>query len=69
MGETDVMSTAELPAISAPARRALATIGVTRLADLIGHSRADLLAIHGFGPKALTMVEAELRAHGLPLPR
>lgn len=66
MGKTDVMSTDELPAMGAPARRALASIGVNRLSDLVGHSRAELTALHGFGPKALAILDDELARHRLP---
>ena len=66
MGETNVMSTDELPAIGAPARRALASIGVNRLSDLVGHSRAELTALHGVGPKARAILDAKLAKHRLP---
>ena len=46
----------ELPAIGAPATRALAAIGVTKLSQLEGRSEAELLALHGFGPKALRLL-------------
>lgn len=46
----------EFPKIGAPATRALASIGVTRRSQLAGHSEQDLLALHGFGPKAIRML-------------
>jgi len=46
----------ELPAIGAPATRALAAVGVTKLSELAGRSEADLLALHGFGPKAMRIL-------------
>ena len=42
-----------LPQIGAPATRALAALGITRLADLTHHRSEDLLALHGVGPKAV----------------
>jgi hypothetical protein len=54
----------DLPPIGAPATRALAAIGVTRLEHLVGRSRVELLALHGFGPRALQILEAALAAHG-----
>jgi hypothetical protein len=52
------------PGVSKPAQRALASIGVTRLAQLTHHTRHELLALHGFGPKALTILERALAADG-----
>jgi hypothetical protein len=49
---TDEPKGAELPKISVPATRALASAGVTRLEDLTSHRSADLLELHGMGPKA-----------------
>jgi hypothetical protein len=56
----------ELPrALGKPATRALAAHGVTRLDQVTGHTRAELLALHGVGPKAIGTLEAELHARGL----
>lgn len=57
----------ELPKISAPATRALASAGITSLRDLVGRSRADVAALHGMGPKALGILAAALAEHGLAL--
>lgn len=57
----------ELPKISAPATRALASVGITTLGDLAGRSRADLAALHGMGPKALGILADALAEHGLAL--
>ena len=61
------MSRDDLPRIGAPATRALASIGVTRLDQLIAHSADELLALHGFGPRALRILEEALDAFGLSL--
>jgi hypothetical protein len=61
------MSADDLPAIGAPATRALAAIGVTRLSQLPDHTAAELLALHGFGPRALRILEDALDAAGLSL--
>ncbi|HEY9225637.1 MAG TPA: hypothetical protein VIP11_03250 [Gemmatimonadaceae bacterium] len=59
-------STSELPrGVSKPAQRALASIGVTRLAQLTRHRREELLALHGFGPKALRELERAMAELGL----
>jgi len=64
MEETRVSD--ELPKIGAPATRALSQIGVTRLSQLAHHSEAELLALHGFGPKALRILSAALADAHLP---
>ncbi|GAA0798187.1 DNA-binding protein [Spirilliplanes yamanashiensis] len=48
-----------------PARRALAAVGLRELAQVAGRSRAELLAIHGVGPRALDAIEAALAERGL----
>jgi predicted Fe-Mo cluster-binding NifX family protein len=57
----------DLPRIGAPATRALASIGVRRLSQLVDHSEAELLALHGFGPRALRMLNQALDTAGLSL--
>ena len=57
----------DLPKIGAPATRALASIGVTQLEQLDGRSRADLLALHGFGPRALRILDEAMAARGMSL--
>ena len=54
----------DLPSIGAPATRALASIGVTRLSQLVDYREADLLQLHGFGPRALRMLDEALRESG-----
>jgi DNA-directed RNA polymerase alpha subunit len=56
-----------LPRIGAPATRALAAIGVTKLSQLVDHSEDELLALHGFGPRALRILEEALESAGLSL--
>ncbi|MFO7169919.1 MAG: DNA-binding protein [Chloroflexota bacterium] len=56
----------DLPAkISSPARRALTAAGYTRLEQLTRVSEAELLKLHGMGPKALRLLREELAARGL----
>lgn len=57
----------ELPRIGAPATRALAAVGITELRELDGHTRDELLALHGMGPKAMRLIEEALTEHGLGL--
>jgi hypothetical protein len=54
-----------LPKIGAPATRALAAIGVTRLSQLTSHRAEDLLALHGFGPRAAALLRVALGERGL----
>lgn len=56
----------DLPAtLAAPARRALASVGYTSLAQLSGASEAELLELHGMGPKAISQLRQALAAQGL----
>jgi len=54
-----------LPQIGAPATRALAAQGITRLADLTHHRSEDLLALHGVGPRAIRILTAALGDQGM----
>jgi hypothetical protein len=58
------MSDVDLPKIGAPATRALAAIGITRLDDVADRTEAELLALHGFGPRALRILIEALAARG-----
>lgn len=58
------MAATDLPKIGAPATRALNSIGVTRLAQLADRSEAELLGLHGFGPRALGIIREALAAEG-----
>ena len=58
------MSEVDLPRIGAPATRALVAIGITRLEDVADRSEADLLALHGVGPRALRILNEALAARG-----
>lgn len=56
----------DLPAkLGAPARRALAAAGYTRLEQLAGVRADELLRLHGMGPKALAQLREALAARGL----
>ncbi|GIH79609.1 hypothetical protein [Planobispora longispora] len=61
------MGTAEndLPNIGAPARGALEAAGYTRLEQLAGVTEAELLALHGVGPKAVRILRETLAGRGL----
>lgn len=55
----------EFPFIGAPAFRALDHIGIVSLKDLTKYSEKELLALHGFGPKALRLLNERLKEKGL----
>ena len=61
------MADEELPKIGAPATRALESIGISRLDQVADRTIAELLALHGFGPKALRILEVALAARGQSL--
>jgi hypothetical protein len=46
----------ELPRLGAPATRALAGSGITRLSQLTDHRAVDLLKLHGMGPRAIAIL-------------
>lgn len=58
------MSGGDLPKIGAPATRALAAIGIATLDDVAGQREVELLALHGFGPRALGILRDALAARG-----
>lgn len=53
------------PKIGKPALRALADAGYTRLEQLTRISEADLLKLHGVGPKAVRILRETLAEKGL----
>ncbi len=55
----------EFPMIGAPAFRAIDNIGIKHLSDLTKHTESELLALHGFGPRALKLLKEALSQKGL----
>lgn len=55
----------DLPKLAAPAQRALASAGITRLIQLIKVTEAELLMLHGIGQKALGILRLALNEKGL----
>lgn len=55
----------ELPKISKPALRALDSINVKTLEDVMKYSEAELLELHGFGPKAIRILREVMDEQGL----
>ncbi|MET1156116.1 DNA-binding protein [Arthrobacter sp.] len=56
-----------LPPIGGPATRALVSAGMTDLDTVARHSQAELLALHGVGPKAVRILTEALAASGQSL--
>ncbi len=56
-----------LPKLSDPALRALASINVYSLEDLTRFTKAELAALHGFGPASFKVLEPLLKKHKLEL--
>lgn len=62
----DVRPVGDLPnAIGKTAARELARHGIDSLARVAARSRAELLAIHGVGPKAIAILGTALAARGM----
>jgi hypothetical protein len=57
----------DLPRLGAPATRALEAAGCQGLSQVAELSEAELLALHGMGPKAVRIVREALAAKGLSL--
>ncbi|WP_304453149.1 hypothetical protein [Nocardiopsis sp. YSL2] len=62
MDETDAF-----PGLSEPAKRALASAGYTEPKQLDGVSAAELLRLHGMGPKGIRLLRELLAERGLSL--
>ncbi len=58
-------STGEFGDISAPAQRALMNAKITTLKQVAKHSEAELLELHGMGPKAIGILKKLLKAESL----
>jgi predicted flap endonuclease-1-like 5' DNA nuclease len=64
--ENDAEPESELPrSIGRTARRVLALAGYTRLTQCAAVSEAELLRLHGVGPKATRLLREALAAQGL----
>lgn len=57
----------DLPKLAAPARRALAAAGISRLEQLSEKTEKELLQLHGMGPNAVATLKQAMENRGLPL--
>jgi hypothetical protein len=51
--------------LSAPAHRALASVGISRLSQLAKFSEAEVKKLHGMGPNGIEKLRAALHSKGL----
>ena len=64
--ERHVPQGGDLPVkLAAPARRALAGAGISRLEQLTRLSEAEISRLHGIGPNAIKQLRQALHAKGL----
>jgi hypothetical protein len=64
--KSNAQGSSDLPAgLSAPALRALAGAGIQRLAQLSKVTEAEVMGLHGFGPKGLRILRAAMEASGV----
>lgn len=63
--ESLVEDSLPLNQLAAPARRALAGAGYTRLSDLTQVTESQIKQLHGIGPNALKMLRNALEIQGL----
>ena len=62
----DIRPVGELPnEMGKTAPRELHDAGISSLARVAQHTRSELLAIHGVGPKAIRILDEALAAKGL----
>ena len=62
---TAAARTIGLPAVGRPAAAALGLAGITTLEEVAKHTEAELLDLHGVGPKAVRTLREALVASGL----
>jgi hypothetical protein len=55
----------DLPKLSAPTQRALASIGIQRLDQLTKYKESDIKKLHGLGPSTIKALHVALKAKGL----
>lgn len=58
------ITSSDLPNIGAPAKRALLAEGYTQLKQLTKVTEAELLQMHGVGPKAMRILKEAFKAKG-----
>lgn len=54
-----------LPKLAKPALRALAGVGISRLEQFTEVSEAEVMQLHGMGPKAMESIRQALKEKGI----
>ena len=55
----------DLPKLSAPAQRALASLGIERLDQLTKYKESEIKKLHGLGPSTIKALHAAMKARRL----
>ena len=63
--KSDQQQESGLPKLAAPAQRALASAGISRLEQLTKFSEKEIKQLHGIGPNALEQLRRALKTKGL----
>ncbi len=58
-------SNGDLPKLSAPAQRALDSVGIHRLDQLPKFSESEIKQLHGLGPTTIVALRRALKSKGL----
>ncbi len=64
-GVVEPTGPSDLPNIGRPAETALAQIGVRNLEQLAGYTEAEIVALHGVGPKAIRILRSIMKESGV----
>lgn len=59
------VQTSDLPKLSAPAQRALASLGIQRLDQLTKYKESEIKKLHGLGPSTIKALHAAMKAKGI----
>lgn len=68
-GVVEPTGPSDLPKIGRPATSALAQIGVRNVEQLAGYTEAEILALHGVGPKAIRILRLVMAERGVSFKR
>ena len=63
--KSDQQQEGDLPKLAAPAQRALASAGISRLEQLTKFSEKEIKQLHGIGPNAFEQLRRALKTKGL----
>src|SRR3954468_2230559 len=61
----DKSTGSDLPKLAAPAQRALASVGINKLEDLVSFTEDEIMELHDMGPNAMQQICQALAANQL----